>query len=327
MTSPLRNGSRVAGAAALGAAALGLAPAGAALLGLARSVALTRDPSRQDRQEAPERVPAERTEHRIPGPHGELHVVEWGSGRPILLVHGYTSTYGDWLPVVPGLLEAGHRVLAMDLPGHGESAGGRSGPITPDRLADAVRAVLEHFDLRDAVLCGHSLGGMAVLALASRDRDVVTERVRHLVTVGGPPMIRRPAEVVTITSGANPFTPALLHLELTGRPLMRLQAFGPDVDADVVDSVRKRWARCPLRTRWAVTRGVLGRDLRPQLGGVPVPLTAVVGSLDRMVPPSRARMIADRVPHAQVRVLDGAGHVLPRERTEEITEVLLQAAA
>ncbi|WP_143028686.1 alpha/beta fold hydrolase [Quadrisphaera sp. DSM 44207] len=302
------------------------AAAAAAVTG--RSVAVTRDPGREDEDGAAARVPAPRAVHRVPTTGGaSLHVVEWGQarGRPVVLAHGYTATHGDWLPVVPGLLAAGRRVLALDLPGHGRSSRGR-GRLDVGRLADAVQAVLEHLDLRDAVLGGHSLGGTAALALAARDPARAAERVRALVTVAAPPQFRRPPEVGTIAFGASPLTPALLDARASGRLLVRLQIVGPGAAPEVVDAVRRRWSACPLPTRWACARGVLGADLRPLLPAVPVPVTAVAGGADRICPPSRAHLIADRVPRGRAVVLDGAGHATPLERPAEVTAALLEAA-
>jgi pimeloyl-ACP methyl ester carboxylesterase len=85
-----------------------------------------------------------------------------GQGRPILLLHGAGGSASDWLPVVPALLSH-HRVVAMDLRGHGRSG---DGPWQWDLVVDDVRAVLESFGWTDAAVVGYSLGGMVAAMLA-----------------------------------------------------------------------------------------------------------------------------------------------------------------
>jgi len=280
---------------------------------------------REDR-DPPERVP---DEHDVAVGGAVLHVLEWGPdapGRTVLLVHGYSSTSGDWLPVVPGLRAAGLRVLAVDLPGHGRSSGTAGRPLPVLRLAGQLRELVERLDLRDVVLVGHSLGGIAVLAVAGGDPGWAASRLHHLVTLGGTPMVRRPPELGTLLRGLDPSLPLVLRLRPTGRAFLRLAVFGPDPDTADVDRVRARWSTSRLTGRWSHSLGNLGTDLRPLLARIPVPVTAVVGSTDRVCPPSRSRLIADGVPSGRLRVVEGAGHVVTWERPRELTEVLLLAA-
>ncbi len=82
---------------------------------------------------------------------------EWsGAGPPLLLLHGMGATLLNWAAVIPHLSKS-HRVICMDLRNHGRSG---SGSWTWDAVINDVDAVLTHFDARDAILVGHSLGGV-----------------------------------------------------------------------------------------------------------------------------------------------------------------------
>ncbi len=81
-----------------------------------------------------------------------------GNGPALLLLHGAGRNLVDWELVGP-LLADGHRVVAMDLRGHGKSGGG-DGPWTFEGAVADVAAVLEGCGIADAVVVGHSLGGM-----------------------------------------------------------------------------------------------------------------------------------------------------------------------
>ncbi|GAA5018768.1 alpha/beta fold hydrolase [Streptomyces siamensis] len=92
-----------------------------------------------------------------------------GDGPPLLLLHGAGRTLADWAAVAP-LLARRHRVLAVDLRGHGLSP---SGPWNfPGVLAD-IEAVLEKHDIPDALPVGHSLGGMVAVLHALAHPDAV----------------------------------------------------------------------------------------------------------------------------------------------------------
>jgi pimeloyl-ACP methyl ester carboxylesterase len=85
-----------------------------------------------------------------------------GNGDPVILLHGYLESLEIWGSFADGLAKH-YRVIAADLPGHGES-GIFSTIDTMAVMADAVKHVLDHLDIGRAVLVGHSMGGYAVLA-------------------------------------------------------------------------------------------------------------------------------------------------------------------
>ena len=90
-----------------------------------------------------------------------------GSGTPVLLLHGLGGTLLHWDAVAP-LLTSAHRVVAVDLRGHGLSG---DGPWEWEAVLDDVQAVIDHFDLDAPVLVGHSLGGMVAVQWALRHPD------------------------------------------------------------------------------------------------------------------------------------------------------------
>ncbi|MEV0612305.1 alpha/beta hydrolase [Nonomuraea sp. NPDC050404] len=87
-----------------------------------------------------------------------------GDGPPVLLLHGLGGTLLHWDEVAP-LLTGAHRVVAMDLRGHGLSG---EGPWEWEAVLDDVRAVADHFGLGTPLVAGHSLGGMVALRWALR---------------------------------------------------------------------------------------------------------------------------------------------------------------
>ncbi|WP_298251864.1 alpha/beta fold hydrolase [uncultured Arthrobacter sp.] len=88
----------------------------------------------------------------------ELHYEDYGTGRPVVLIHGWPLSARSWEGQVPALVEAGYRVISYDRRGFGASAQPWSG-YDYDTFAADLHALLEELDLQDAVLVGFSMGG------------------------------------------------------------------------------------------------------------------------------------------------------------------------
>ncbi|MCU1481493.1 MAG: alpha/beta hydrolase [Subtercola sp.] len=120
-----------------------------------------------------------------------LHVaVDEGSGPPVILVHGIASSSATFHYVIP-LIEAGHRVIAIDILGFGESPRPPDAEYTMHEHVDALAATIHSLHLREPfVLVGHSLGCLITSRFASTHAKVVT----HLVLVS-PPIYLNPMEI------------------------------------------------------------------------------------------------------------------------------------
>src|SRR5437016_12091835 len=87
----------------------------------------------------------------------EIYYEDHGAGLPVVLIHGYPLSGRAWDKQVPVLLEAGHRVITYDRRGFGKSSQPASG-YDYDTFAADLNTLLDHLDLRGAVLAGHSMG-------------------------------------------------------------------------------------------------------------------------------------------------------------------------
>src|SRR5208282_738185 len=87
----------------------------------------------------------------------QIHYEDHGAGQPVVLIHGYPLSGRAWDRQVPALLEAGYRVITYDRRGFGASSQPATG-YDYDTFAAHLHALLEHLDLRDVVLAGHSMG-------------------------------------------------------------------------------------------------------------------------------------------------------------------------
>jgi pimeloyl-ACP methyl ester carboxylesterase len=97
----------------------------------------------------------------------QLYVKDWGSGRPVILIHGWPLSADSWDDQAMAIADAGHRAIAYDRRGFGRSSQPWNG-YDYDTLADDLAAVIEQTGARDAVLVGFSMGGGEVARYMSR---------------------------------------------------------------------------------------------------------------------------------------------------------------
>ena len=97
----------------------------------------------------------------------DLYYEDHGSGKPVVLIHGWPLSGRSWESQVPALVDAGYRVIAYDRRGFGSSSQPWDG-YDYDTFADDLDALMGHLDLRDATLVGFSMGGGEVVRYISR---------------------------------------------------------------------------------------------------------------------------------------------------------------
>ncbi|MBI2708799.1 MAG: alpha/beta hydrolase [Actinobacteria bacterium] len=266
---------------------------------------------------------------------GTAHLVERGEGRLLVLLHGVTLSAGIWAPQFHELAgspdQAGFRVVACDLRGHGESTPGSDGyglPILARDLAD----VLEALDARDAIVAGHSMGGMTLMRFCGDHADVLHERVGGLAFVATAAAAPMPAFLLERlkTLGAS-----LTERLDGGRPVpayrwsgndislfMVRRAFGRNPSAAALEQVRASLeAMDPEATQRSVI-GIFDHDVREDLANIDVPSVVVNGDRDNLTPLAGAKEIARRVPGCEMHVLDGCGHQVMQERPHELARIL-----
>jgi pimeloyl-ACP methyl ester carboxylesterase len=258
-----------------------------------------------------------------------LYVISRGAGRPIVMVHGVSLSSRVWAKQFDALPAAGFRAVAFDVRGHGASTVGTTGHSLPN-LADDLDAVLEALDLHDAVLVGHSMGGMAVQAFAIRHPEALRDRVCGIVLLSTSSrmimsdlgVLRGAAERVV---GFAPDVAAVMRRRNLGLLIARV-GFGDAPAPSHVEATRQMLAECTRDTIRGAGAGIVTLDLAEDLPRVKVPTLVVVGTADALTPARDARAIAAAIPDAELVEMPGAGHMLMFERAEEL-DALVTAIA
>ena len=217
--------------------------------------------------------------HTILTSHGRIAVEERGAGAlPVLFIHGNSFSRGVFRHQMQGGLADHYRLLALDLPGHGESADAVDPLRTYTRpgLADAVIETLGELDVSEAVVIGWSLGGHVGMEMMSRFPGM-----RGLMITGAPPVGRANMAEGFIASP---------HRGLAAREMLsesEIEAFietifGSSIEPFLCEAVRRADGRLRKRVFEAARAGV-GVDQRVLVEASRVPLAVVNGGADPLI--------------------------------------------
>ncbi|MFI0895951.1 alpha/beta fold hydrolase [Streptomyces sp. NPDC020983] len=271
-----------------------------------------------------------------------IHVEEFGraDGTTVVLSHGWTCSILFWAPVVR-LLSPDFRVVAYDQRGHGRSAApaGRRGYGT-GVLADDLQAVLEAVVPAGgrAVLAGHSMGGMTIMAASGREQVARRTAAVLLANTGSARLL-----------GSTEVLPKRLSVRWLRRALHRQLLVSPLPLGPVTPLTRAAFAygvlgasptreqaaftarivhACRARRRAAWGRVLAVLDLDAELAALTAPTAVLAGTHDKLTPPVHARGIARALPHCVgLTELPGAGHMTPIEDPEAVAAAIRSLAA
>ena len=258
---------------------------------------------------------------------GSLFTVSHGHGPAFLFVHGLGVTSRIWTKQFRMLPPAGIRTVAFDHRGHGASTAVSTGKGVQaiDELADDVRAVIEDLDLRDLVVVGHSMGGMALLAFAVKHPDVLAARVRGIVlmsTAARLDLHRIPLVPASMAAFAAGFVRSGAWSRSDWSTLAARTMFGRDAVPSQIELVRVLLATAAEETVVACADAVAHFDVERRLRDITVPALVVVGTADLVTTVRDARRLSRGLVDARLELVPGAGHMLMLERAERVGALL-----
>ncbi len=256
----------------------------------------------------------------VPVGRARLHVEQAGAGEPLLFITGFAISAAVFEPVLPLYAER-FAVTAYDNRGAGRSSGATPGLSIAELAADAV-GVLDALGIESAHVYGLSMGGMIAQEVALR----FPHRVRALVlggtTAGGLHAVvpwRELAALARQLPGASGGVRARTLAALLFSPEFR--AAEPErVTALLRLFARHRAHPVGVAAHWWAT---VYHDTWSRLPRLDRPTLVLHGSADALMPLGSARRLADRVPGAELAVVQGAGHAYPLERPQESYDLLV----
>ncbi|MBW8702835.1 Non-heme chloroperoxidase [Streptomyces sp. MBT84] len=265
--------------------------------------------------------------------HVEVHGPE--AAPPVVLSHGWTCSTAFWAAQIRDLA-ADHRVIAYDQRGHGRSPA--SPACSTQALADDLEAVLVATLAPEekAVVVGHSMGGMTVLAAAARPRFREHAAAVLLCSTGSSRLVAE-ALVVPLPAGRvrtwltirvlgsraplGPVTPL-------AKRILKYATMGAGSAPDMVEACARVVHACPRAVRHDWSRVLAGLDLEAGIRELTVPTEVVVGTADRLTPPVHARALVAALPNCVGSTeLPGLGHMTPVEAPELVSGRIRELAA
>lgn len=241
-----------------------------------------------------------------------------GAGQPLVLVHGHPFNRSMWRPQLDTFSRAGWRVIVPDLRGYGESTV-VPGRTTLTTFARDIAALLDHLGVAEVVLGGLSMGGQIVMEF----HRLFPERIRALVLAD----TSAPAETEEGRARRNAMADRLLgegmapyaQEVLSSMVAPHVVETHPHVASAVLTMMR---ATSPEGAAAALRGRAERPDFVGMLPNVTVPTLVVVGEQDVFTPIPDARLLAERIPHAELAVIPRAGHLPNLECPERFDAAL-----
>jgi len=237
----------------------------------------------------------------------DLYYERAGAGPPMLLVMGLGMNATGWWRTIP-VLALGFTVLSFDNRGVGRS-GRPPGPYSIAQMADDAVAVLDAAGVEAAHVYGVSLGGMIAQEIALRRPERVLRLVLAATTPGGEHAVAPAAESLAFFQrrGQMPAEEAVWASVPYNYAARTRRDGGQRIAEDIAQRLRFPIEPEPYVAQLAAA---LGHDAYERLGAVSHPTLVLHGAEDRMVHPDNARLLAERIPAAQLQLWEQTGHLL-----------------
>jgi pimeloyl-ACP methyl ester carboxylesterase len=259
----------------------------------------------------------------------ELFYNDWGTGSPVILIHGWPLNSDMWEHQQGFLVERGFRVISYDRRGFGRSSQPWDG-YDYDTFAGDLNDLIEELDLEGVALVGFSMGGGEVVRYLSRYGD---SRVRRAVLISAvTPYLQKtsdnpdgvdPAAFATIADSLREDRPAFLKQ-------FGPQFYGRSMVKHTVSEAVLEWSQMmaltgSLRATLAAADAWSTTDFRPDLAAIRVPVRVIHGDSDKTVPiESSGRLTAKLIPGATLSEYEGEPHGLYWTASDRLNAELLE---
>ncbi|MFE6901723.1 alpha/beta fold hydrolase [Streptomyces sp. NPDC057717] len=262
--------------------------------------------------------------------HVEVHgTVDNAEAPTVVLAHGWTCSTAFWAAQIR-TLAADHRVVAYDQRGHGRSPAAQA-PYSTEMLADDLEAVLGATLApgEKAVLVGHSMGGMTMMAASRRPKFREHAAAVLLCSTGSSHLVAestvlplRPGRLRTrITTAVLGARAPLGPVTPLGKKVLRYATMGAGSSPDKVEACARIVHACPTKVRHHWSHVLAELELDEGVAELRVPTAVIAGTADRLTPVVHARRLAATLPECVgLTELTGLGHMTPVEAPDLVTE-------
>ena len=248
-----------------------------------------------------------------------IHYEITGEGEPLILIEGLGTAAWLWWKQVPELAKH-YRVIAYDQRGVGRSDKPDE-PYTIPMLADDLAGLMDVLKIKQAHVLGISLGGYVAQEFTLKYPERVERLILCSTSFGGihaiPPT---PDMIVALT------TPVAGQSDLRERVALSLSPAYAAAHPEDVDYMVAARLDNP-QPAYAYSRQLMSAAAwtsEDRLGQILAPVVIMAGTADTIVPPENARLLATAIPHAEMRLLEGAGHLINVEQTDKFNKEVIE---
>jgi 3-oxoadipate enol-lactonase len=249
----------------------------------------------------------------------EIH----GKGDPVVLIYGYAGHSGLWFQQIP-ILSKEYEVIAFDNRGVGRSDKPDT-PYTVAMMAGDTEGLLDSIGIDAAHIFGISMGGMIAQHFALNYPQRVISLILGCTNCGGVHSIQPEPESMAALFDFERFK-KMTREEVVRQamPFCYSQKF-IEKNPDIVDKRVAKHLEYPTPARGATRQveAVMGHDTYELLPKIELPTLVIAGDNDRLIPVENSRILASRIPEAELVILKGVGHEFFIEDAEEANKVVL----
>ncbi|UTY60615.1 alpha/beta hydrolase [Massilia sp. erpn] len=261
----------------------------------------------------------------------ELYYKDWGprNGQPIVFSHGWPLNSDSWESQMIFLASQGYRCIAHDRRGHGRSSQPWDGNDM-DHYADDLAQVIEHLDLKNAVLFGFSTGGGEVARYIGRHGSKRVAKA-GLISAVPPQMLKTannpgglPMSVFDGIRAGSLADRAQLYLDIAGGPFFGFNRPGAKVSQGLINSWWAQGMQAGHKNTFDCIKAFSETDFTEDLKKIDVPTLIVHGDDDQIVPIDAAgRAAAKLVKKSTLLVYPGAPHGLTDTHKDKLNADML----
>lgn len=269
-----------------------------------------------------------------------IHVEYYGKedGQPIIFVHGLNANSKNWY-YQRKYFEKNYRLIMMDLAGMGKSTRPANKDFSLNKMAADLKAVIEHTDAKNPILWGHSMGGMTILNLLAKHKDlnqaaikgVILEHTtytnpvhtilfRRLMTAIQKPVLIPLCYLIIFLSPIIWISRWMSYLNGTSHIVTRWLTFAGTQTARQLEFSTLLSTMTPPAV---MARGCLGMfryDVTHKLKTIQIPTLIVAANKDRLTRPDASEYMKEHIPNAEIIMLSPGNHQALLERHKEVNE-------
>jgi pimeloyl-ACP methyl ester carboxylesterase len=250
-----------------------------------------------------------------------IHTISAGEGPTVVLAHGFAIDSTEWNVIAADLIARGRRVIAFDQRGHGRTTIGTDG-VGSRQMAGDYAAVLAAYDVSDAVLVMHSMGGFVGVRFLVENPDLVSRHLRAamlVATFAGDVNRDNPQNKLQIPLIRVGILQRIVASDVIGKPFARTLMGDRKTDA-MVESFLTMFRAQNLGALVPILEAMVQENRYPELSRIALPCTILVGTKDKTTPPFHTDQLQAGIAGSKLVRVPGAGHTVNWEAADVIVD-------